>query len=118
VVDSVFAFRPEYNDLWDYRIWLEVDAEVSLQRGITRDSNAEAAEEAMRLHRDRYRAAAEIYIAEVGPLSVADTVVRNDNFASPAVLSRRLSQASRDARSDRQLRGSGMAADDEGRGAE
>lgn len=29
IVDSVFAFRPEYNDLWDYRIWLHVDAEVS-----------------------------------------------------------------------------------------
>jgi uridine kinase len=25
VVDSVFAFRPEYNDCWEYRIWLEVD---------------------------------------------------------------------------------------------
>ena len=34
VVDSVFAFRPEYNDLWDYRIWLDVDPALSLRRGI------------------------------------------------------------------------------------
>lgn len=90
VVDSVFAFRPEYNDLWDYRIWLEVEADVALQRGIARDRDAEGAEEALRVHRDRYRAAEEIYIAEVGPQSVADIVVGNDDFASPAVLSRRL----------------------------
>ena len=25
IVDSVFAFRPEYNDCWEYRIWLDVD---------------------------------------------------------------------------------------------
>jgi hypothetical protein len=33
IVDSVFAFRPEYNDLWDYRIWLGVPADLSLRRG-------------------------------------------------------------------------------------
>ena len=34
IVDSVFAFRPEYNEFWDYRIWLEVGAGESLRRGI------------------------------------------------------------------------------------
>jgi len=32
VVDSVFAFRPEYNEFWDYRIWLEVSPEMALAR--------------------------------------------------------------------------------------
>ena len=31
IVDSVFAFRPEYNDYWEYRIWLEVDPEIALR---------------------------------------------------------------------------------------
>jgi uridine kinase len=40
IVDSVFAFRPQYNDCWEYRIWLEVDPETALRRGIERDSAA------------------------------------------------------------------------------
>jgi uridine kinase len=63
IVDSVFAFRPEYNDLWDYRIWLEVPPDVSLQRGVDRDTAAEGLEEAARVHRDRYHGAERIYLA-------------------------------------------------------
>ena len=37
IVDSVFAFRPEYNHYWDYRIWLDIDPGLALQRGIARD---------------------------------------------------------------------------------
>ena len=58
IVDSVFAFRPEYNDYWDYRIWLEVDAGLALARGVARDSEMEGGiDAATRLHRDRYHAA-------------------------------------------------------------
>jgi uridine kinase len=46
IVDSVFAFRPQYNDCWEYRIWLEADPDVALRRGITRDIAAEGIEEA------------------------------------------------------------------------
>jgi uridine kinase len=86
IVDSVFAFRPEYNDLWDFRIWLDVDPEVSLARGIARDTGREGVDGATRLHRDRYHAAELIYIAEVEPTSLADVVIDNRDFASPRVL--------------------------------
>lgn len=89
IVDSVFAFRPEYNDLWDYRIWLDVDAELALSRGISRDAAMEGAEEAARVHRDRYHAAEMIYRAEVRPPSLADLVIDNRDFANPRILSRR-----------------------------
>jgi uridine kinase len=89
IVDSVFAFRPEYNDLWDYRIWLDVDAELALSRGISRDAAMEGVEEAARVHRDRYHAAEMIYQAEVRPLSLADLVIDNRDFAHPRILSRR-----------------------------
>jgi uridine kinase len=75
VADLVFAFRPEYNDCWEYRIWLDVDSETVLRRGIVRDSAAEGAGEAARLHRDRYHAAEMIYLAEVDPRSLADLIV-------------------------------------------
>jgi uridine kinase len=87
IVDSVFAFRPEYNDQWDFRIRLDVDPEVSLTRGIARDTALEGLDGATRLHRDRYHAAELVYIAEVQPTSIADVLIDNRDFANPRVLS-------------------------------
>jgi uridine kinase len=86
IVDSVFAFRPEYNDCWEYRIWLDVDPETALSRGIARDRAAEGADEAARVHRDRYLAAATIYLAEVDPQSLADVIIDNRDFGRPRIL--------------------------------
>lgn len=85
IVDAVFALRPEYNDLWDYRIWLDVDAEVSLARGIARDVDMEGIEGATRLHRDRYHAAELIYLAEVNPRALADLIIDNKDFSRPRI---------------------------------
>jgi uridine kinase len=87
LLDSVFAFRPEYNDLRDYRIWLHVDAEVSLDRGIARDAEMEGLREAMRVHRDRYHAAELIYLAEVDPQALADIIIDNKDFTNPRIRS-------------------------------
>jgi uridine kinase len=86
IVDSVFAFRPEYEPFWEYRIWLEVDAALALRRGVARDTPMEGAADAARVHRDRYEAAVMIYIAEVGPLSLADLVIDNRDFARPRIV--------------------------------
>jgi uridine kinase len=88
VVDSVFAFRAEYNDCWEYRIWLEVEPEIALCRGISRDSAAEGFEEAARLHHERYRVSEMIYLAEVCPQALADVIVENSNFACPRIVRR------------------------------
>ena len=86
VVDSVFAFRPEYNDFWDYRIWLDVDTGLALRRGVERDAEREGAAEAERVHRDRYHAAEAVYVAEADPLHAADLVIDNSDFAAPVIL--------------------------------
>jgi uridine kinase len=88
VVDSVFAFRPEYNDCWEYRIWLDVDPGTALCRGIARDRATEGVEEATRLHRDRYHVAETIYLAEIRPQTLADVIIDNRDFASPWLLPR------------------------------
>ena len=94
IVDSVFGFRPEYNEFWDFRIWIDVDPEVSLARGIERDTESEGGvEAATALHRDRYHAAMEIYLSEVDPTSLADVIVDNSDFTFP-----RLTWRSRDER--------------------
>ncbi|HEY1920929.1 MAG TPA: uridine kinase [Streptosporangiaceae bacterium] len=87
IVDSVFACRPEYDEFWDYRIWLDVDPQVALDRGIARDVAMEGLAEATKVHRDRYHAAVRIYLAEADPQSRADVVIDNHDFARPAIRS-------------------------------
>lgn len=86
VADGVFAFRPQYNSYWDFRIWLDVDPDHSITRGTERDTNRDGREEAERLHRDRYGPAEQLYIAEVDPRSLADLVIDNRDFAAPVLL--------------------------------
>lgn len=89
IVDSVFAFRPEYDEFWDLRIWLDIPPELSLRRGIERDAEMEGGrEEAERLHRDRYHAAEQLYVAEVDPVALADLVIDNTDLAAPTVIRR------------------------------
>jgi uridine kinase len=85
IVDGVFAFRPEINEYWDFRVWLQVDAELSVQRGAERDQNW-AGSEAESIHRNRYLVAEHIYLREVEPLSMMDVVIDNSVFAHPRVV--------------------------------
>lgn len=86
IVDSVFGMRPEYDEFWDHRIWVEVDREVALARGIERDALLEGRAEAERLHRERFQVGEEIYLAEVDPRSKADTVIENTAIDRPVIL--------------------------------
>lgn len=86
IVDSVFAFRPELNQYWDLRIWVEIDAELSIQRGTQRDAPREGSEAAETLHRDRYGVDESIYVSEVDPLLLADIIVDNTDFDDPRIL--------------------------------
>jgi uridine kinase len=87
VVDGVFALRPELNHYWDLRIWLEVDAELSVHRGTGRDTGSEADREAIEIvHRERYLAAEDIYMNDVRPDRIADMVIDNTDFNVPILL--------------------------------
>jgi uridine kinase len=85
IVDGVFAFRPEINDHWDFRIWLHVDPQTSLRRGGQRDQDwAGSAAEAV--HRDRYLVAERIYIEEVDPIRLVNVVIDNSTFERPQIV--------------------------------
>ncbi|WP_254878357.1 uridine kinase [Streptomyces sp. NA04227] len=85
IVDGVFAFRPEINEFWDFRVWLQVDAELSVQRGAERDQDW-AGSEAESIHRNRYLVAERIYLQEVDPLPMMDVVIDNSVFERPRVV--------------------------------
>ncbi len=87
IVDGVFACRPTLNDYWDLRVWVEIDAELSVRRGTARDAEMEgSADAAEALHRERYLAAELLYVDEVDPRSFAELVIDNTDFDRPRLL--------------------------------
>jgi len=85
IVDGIFAFRPEINDQWDFRIWMDVDEELSVERSVRRDQSW-AGDEAETLHRERYLPAERLYVAEVDPLPLVDVIIDNTTFDRPRIV--------------------------------
>jgi uridine kinase len=83
IVDGVFAFRPEIDDCWDLRVWLEVGRETAFVRGEARDGLWGETES---VHRTRYAVAEDVYLAEVDAPGLADVVIDNSDFAQPRLL--------------------------------
>jgi uridine kinase len=87
IVDGVFACRPEINTYWDRRVWVDIDAETSIRRGVERDTEMEGGTESdAALHRDRYLASELVYLAEVDPRAKASIIVDNTDFARPRIV--------------------------------
>lgn len=82
IVDGTFLQRPELRDAWDVIVFVDVDAAIAVDRGVSRDSKhlgGQAA--AAALFRDRYAAAYEIYDRVSDPLRHAHIVIDNRDFA-------------------------------------
>jgi uridine kinase len=73
VAEGVFLQRPELDDLWDLRIWLDVAWETALERALGRDAAWMA--DARDRYERRYHAGQRLYLAEVDPRGHADIVV-------------------------------------------
>ena len=88
IVDTVFAFRREYDDLWEFRIWLDVLPSVAFARGVARDQETERYNDAVRVHRDQYGVAEDHNLTEVDPLIRADLVLENSDISKIAIVAR------------------------------
>jgi uridine kinase len=84
LVDGAFLYRPELNDLWDFRIFVDIDFELVLERGSRRDQawmdSLAAAEDR---YRNRYIPGEKIYWEAVRPHEHADVVVDNRDLRYP-----------------------------------
>jgi uridine kinase len=96
LLDGVFLLRPELNDLWDVRVFVDVEAEVGLARGVERDLSFEAPEDRaaarerrVRVWRERYLPADDAYLRNVQPRRLADVVLDNCDVSAPRLLVRR-----------------------------
>jgi uridine kinase len=84
IADGVFLFHPALADLWDLTIFLRVDRDAALARGLARDSSwMENAEER---YATRYVPGETRYLEEVDPESRADIVLDTTDLARPRLL--------------------------------
>ncbi len=96
IVDGVFLLRPELDGFWDVRVFVDIDAEQSLERGVDRDLTLEEPamratrrEQRLQVYRERYLPAEEAYLNEVDPMALADIVVDNRDLNAPRLIVRR-----------------------------
>ena len=80
LVDGIFLLRPELDDLWDFRIFVHVELEEALRRGVARDGA-----EREHLYRARYVPGQRLYLDSVQPQLLADVVVDNNDLTRPSL---------------------------------
>jgi len=79
--DGIFLMRPELNDLWDFRIFLEIGFEESLERAVRRNAEGMDSEEALReRYEKRYIPGQRLYLDSVKPREIADVVVEGEGY--------------------------------------
>ncbi len=95
IVDGVFLLRPELNGFWEVRVFVDINAEQSLERGVERDLTLEEPamrvarrEQRLQVYRERYLPAEETYLNEVDPIVLADVVVDNHDLNAPRLIVR------------------------------
>jgi uridine kinase len=87
--EGVFLFRKELNQFWDYRIFVDIDFETSLERGIKRDSSLLGDEEvAQEKYTKRYIPGQKIYFEKCQPQEKADVIIKNDDPSNPTLIFR------------------------------
>ena len=84
VFDGVFTHQSELRDYWDYSIYLHIDEEESIQRGLIRNPRDE--DEARRRYKIRYIAGQRLYQAEAEPRKHANIVIDNNDPENPVIL--------------------------------
>ena len=85
--DGVFLLRPEINDQWDYRIFMDVPFAVTIKRAVLRDSDLFGSAEATRArYEERYIPGQQIYLKSVDPLRHAQAIVQNEDPEHPSLM--------------------------------
>jgi uridine kinase len=93
VFDGVFLLRPELNDAWDLRVFLEVGLQETLRRAVARDRALFGSAQTTReRYQRRYVPGQRRYLATVQPQRTADVVIDNHDPTTPKLIASRLDQ--------------------------
>ena len=87
VFEGVFLMRPELKSFWDYKIWLDVDFYMVLERAMKRDLQLFGdADKVKEKYMKRYVPGQKIYLDKVNPVSVVDIAIDNSNLSEPVII--------------------------------
>jgi len=79
ILEGIFLFRDELVNYFDYKIWLDIDFDTMLKRGIARDGIEES-------YRKRYIPGQKLHLKDVNPIRLANYVVKSKNLTSNSSL--------------------------------
>jgi uridine kinase len=87
IVDGVFLLRPELEPWWDYSIFVDISQELSLERGLARDTGVLGDEaEVRRLYEERYLPGEATYLQRVNPRAKANVIADNTDPSEPLLV--------------------------------
>jgi uridine kinase len=90
--DGVFLLRPELIYHWDYKIFVDVDFERSVERALSRDISilgGEIEKNSLRQrYKERYVPGQKVYLKGVKPEEKADLVIENTSLDAPKLIKR------------------------------
>lgn len=85
--EGVFLQRPELVSYWDLKVFVDIPFELSLERGLKRDSHLLGGEQATRTkYQERYIPGQKIYFGKVNPRASADVVIDNSCPSAPKLV--------------------------------
>lgn len=84
--DGVFLLRPALFDFWDFKLFVDVDLAVAVQRACARHQRQSGAMDSIReQYRRRYGPGQRIYLTLCRPKERADAIVTNDDLVDPSL---------------------------------
>lgn len=90
VSDAGYGFVPELRERWDYRVWVEVRADVMIERGGERDAGSGAGPGGIEVARARYEtfwtACDDLYHGLHCPAESAECIVDNNDLERPVMV--------------------------------
>lgn len=91
VMDGVFLLRPELDDMWEYRVWVDIPFDVMLERAMQRDVALLGSVAGVKArYQTRYIPGQNLYLALTHPQERADAIVGNADPANPLLCFPRL----------------------------
>ena len=89
LIDGIFLLRPALLAFWDLTIYLDVNFEKSIERGVNRDAELLGSLEVARLrYQKRYVPGQKMYFRDAHPLDKADILIDNSILEYPRLLRR------------------------------
>ena len=84
--DGIFLLRPELNEFWELRIFLQAEFAVTIERAVHRALERDGTIQGVReSYMRRYVPGQTIYLETVRPQTLADVVVDNNDLSTPSL---------------------------------